>query len=70
MDVGQAEIAASVAVGQLLVVEAEQVQERRVQVVDVHLVLRHVEAELVALANRHASLHAAAGQLTFLASLR
>ena len=35
MHVGQAEVAAGVAVGQLLVVEAQQVQDRRVQVVDV-----------------------------------
>ena len=40
VDVGEPEIAAGVAVGELLVVEAEQVQDRRVQVVDVDLVLR------------------------------
>ena len=47
--VGQAEVAALEAVGQLRVVEAEQVQDRRVQVVDVDLVLDRVEAELVGL---------------------
>ncbi len=36
VDVGQAEVAAGVAVGELLVVEAQQVQHRGVQVVDVH----------------------------------
>ena len=47
VDVGQAEVAAGVAVGELLVVEAEQVQDRGVQVVDVDLVLDGGEAELV-----------------------
>ena len=42
-------------------VEAEQVQDRRVQVVDVDLILRDVEAELVGLADSDAGLHAAAG---------
>ena len=45
--VGQAEVAAGVAVGELLVVEAQQVQDRGVQVVDVDLVLHGLEAELV-----------------------
>src|SRR3954469_23036763 len=45
--VGQAEVAAGVAVGELLVVEAHQVQDRRVQVVDVDRVLLRLEAELV-----------------------
>ena len=48
--VGQAEVAALEAVGQLGVVEAQQVQDRGVQVVDVDLVLDDVEAELVGLA--------------------
>ena len=39
MHVGQPEVAALEAVGQPLVVEAEQVQDRGVQVVDVDLVL-------------------------------
>ena len=45
--VRQAEIAAGVAVGKLLVIEAEQVKQRRVQIVHVDLVLRCREAELV-----------------------
>ena len=40
VDVGQAEIAAGVAVGEPLVVEAEQVQDRGVEVVDADRVLR------------------------------
>ena len=47
MDVGQAEVAAGVAVGEPLVVQAEQVQDRRLQVVDVDRVLGDVEAEVV-----------------------
>ena len=47
MDVGEAEVAALEAVGQLGVVEAEQVQERGVQVVDMDLVVGGVEAEIV-----------------------
>ena len=40
VDVGQAKVAAGVPVGQPLVVEPQQVQDRGVQVVDVDLVLR------------------------------
>ena len=46
-DVGQAEVAALELVGQPLVVDAEQVQHRGVQVVDVDDVLDGVVAELV-----------------------
>jgi len=49
--IGQPEIAAGVAVGELLVVEPEQVQDRRVQVVDVDRVLDRLEPELVGRAN-------------------
>ena len=62
MNVGQAEVAAGVAVGELLVVEAEQVQDRGVQVVDVDRVLDGLEAELVGRAVDVAALDAAAGQ--------
>ncbi len=43
----QAEVAAGVVEGQLLVVEAQQVQDRRLEVVDVDGVLGDVEAEVV-----------------------
>ena len=49
MHVGQPEIAALETVGQLGVIEAEQVQQRGVQVVDVNAILDDVEAELVGL---------------------
>jgi len=45
----QPEVPALEAVGQLRVVESEQVQQRRVQVVDADLVLDDVEGELVRL---------------------
>src|SRR5579884_4364314 len=61
MHVRQAEVAALEAVGQLRVIEAQQMQEGRVQVVDVDLVLDHVEAEVVGLAQRQARPEAAAG---------
>jgi predicted amidohydrolase len=47
VDVGQAEVAAAVVVGQAGVVDAQQVQDRGVQVVDVDAVLDGVHAQLV-----------------------
>ena len=62
MHVGQAEVAAGVAEGQLFVIHAQQVQQGGVEVVDVHAVLRRLEAEVVGLAVAHAAARAAAGQ--------
>src|SRR6266516_2798617 len=56
-DVGQAKIAAGVAVREALVVEAEEVQNRGVQVVDVDLVLGGVIAVVVGAAVAQAALH-------------
>src|SRR5690606_30992892 len=61
-DVGQAEVAARVAVGQSFVVESEQVQQRRMQVMDMHLVDCGVIAVIIRLAVRKAGLHAAPGE--------
>ena len=61
-DVGQAVVAAGVAVGETLVVEAEEVQDRRVEVVDVDFVLDGSEAELVGGSVGRASLHAGSGE--------
>ena len=36
VDIGQAEVTALVAVGQLLVVETDQMQDRRIEIMDVH----------------------------------
>ena len=60
--VGQAHVAAAEAVGQPLVVDAQQVQHRGVQVVDLDLVLDGVVAVLVGRAVDRAALDAAAGQ--------
>ena len=59
-DVGEAEVAAGVAVGQLLVVDAEQGEHRGVHVVDVHRVFRGVVAVVVGAAVAEATADAAA----------
>ena len=62
LDVGQPHVAAGVAIGQALVVEPEQVEDRRVQIVHVHRVLDGLVAELVGLAVGDPWLDAPAGQ--------
>ena len=62
MDVGQTVVAALEAERQAFVVEAQCVQQRRVQVVDVHGVFDDVVAELVGFAVRVAGFDAAAGK--------
>src|SRR5262245_6194043 len=47
VDVGQTVIAATVTVGQFLVVQAQQMQNRGVQVMNVDAILDRVPAELV-----------------------
>ena len=59
--VRQTEVAAGVAVGQPLVVEAQQVQNRRVQVVDAGRLVDGLEAEVIGGAVNRAAAHAAAG---------
>src|SRR5262245_40832225 len=61
-DIRKTEVAAIEAVGQALVVEAEQVQDRRVQVVDADAIDHRLVAELVGLAVVHAALRPAAGE--------
>src|SRR4030095_15221610 len=60
--IGQAEIAAAVAVGEPFVVEAHEVQDGRVQVVDVHAVLDRGIAHLVGGAVQGPAFATAAGQ--------
>ena len=50
MDVGEAEVPALEAVGELFVVEAKEMEESRVEVVDVDFSIDHAEAKFVALA--------------------
>ena len=62
MDVGEAEVAAAVAVGEAGVVEAHLVQDGGVQVVDVDAVFDGDEAEVVGGAVGQAAAEAAAGE--------
>ena len=61
MHVGQAEVAAEVVPGELGVVDAEQVQHRGVQVVDVDLAVDDAVAHVIGFAVGEAAFHAAAG---------
>ena len=58
----QPEIAAGMAVGELFVVEAEQMQDGRLQIVDMHRILHHLVTQVVGRAEGDARFHAAAGQ--------
>src|SRR5215467_6268316 len=60
-DVGQPEVAATEAVGQLLVIEAEQVENRGVEIVNVHPVLHRVIADIIGRSVNEARLDAAPG---------
>lgn len=60
--VGQPELATAVAIGELLVVETEQVQDRGVEIVDRHLARYRFGADLIGRTVTIAGLHAAAGE--------
>ena len=62
VDVGQAEVATAVAVGQLRVIHTEQMQDRRVQVMDVHPFFDGVNTEFVCRAVDVACFNASACQ--------
>src|SRR5688572_14933920 len=61
MHVGQAEVAAGIAVGEPLVIEAQQVEHRGVQIMDVDAVFHGAEAELVCSSMYASAPNAAAG---------
>src|SRR6185312_16071222 len=61
-DVGEAEVAALEAVGEARVVEAEEVEDGGVEVVDVDGVFGDVEAEVVGFAEGDAGFYTAAGE--------
>ena len=61
VDVGQAKVTAGMAEGQLLMVEAEQVQQRGVEIVHVHPVLHRRVAKRVGCSVGQSAFHAAAG---------
>src|SRR5688572_26902251 len=60
--VGEPEVPPLKAVGQLRMIEAKEMKDRCVQVMDVDFVFSGVEAELVGFAESEAGFHAAAGQ--------
>ena len=62
IDIGQANIAAAEAEGQSLVIEPEQVEDRRMQVMDLDLILHNFIAVLIGGAVDGAAFDAAAGQ--------
>ena len=47
MHIRQSEVATLKTIRQLRVIEAQQMQHRRVQIVNVNFVLRHVETEII-----------------------
>ena len=59
MHVGEPKLAALVAVGQRFVIDAAEVQDGGLHVVDVDGVLRQVPGEVVGLAKGRAALHSA-----------
>ena len=61
VDVGEAEVAAGVAVGELFVIDAEQVEDGGVEVVDVHSIFNGVESDFVSGADDLSALDASAG---------
>src|SRR5262249_32264088 len=62
VNVGQTEIAPLKTISQFLVIESEQLQDRRVQIVNVYPVLDGVETELVSLTDRDAGFDPTARQ--------
>src|SRR5204862_5570656 len=60
--VREPEIAAVVAIGQFLVIEAQQTQDRGVKIVDVHLVLDGARSKLICRAVNGAAFDAASGE--------
>lgn len=62
MDIGQSKIATSVAIGQSLVVDSEQVEERGVEVVHMDFVFGCIETEVIGGPVTESGLNSCAGQ--------
>ena len=60
-DVGEPKVAAAVAVGQPFVIQAHEVQDRGVQVVNMHAIFDRLHAQFVGRTVNEASLDAPAG---------
>src|SRR3989442_23453 len=58
MDVSEPEIAARVAVGEAFVIDAEKMEDGRMEIVYVNRMLGHIDAELVRTAVSHSTLDA------------
>ena len=62
MHIREAVIAPAVAVGELRVIHPEQVQDRRVKIMNVDFVFHHRRAQFIRRPVRHPALHARPGQ--------
>lgn len=62
MDIRQPEVAAGIAISQLLVIESHDVQDGGVEIVNVHGIFQHFVADVVCLAVDDAGFHTAAGE--------
>lgn len=62
MDIGQAEIAAGMAEGKVLVIEPKQMQKRGVKIVDMHLLVHCGETKLIGRSMDIPAFHPAACQ--------
>ena len=59
--IGQPEVTAGITVGEAFVIDAQQVQNRGVQIVDVDSIMDGAKTEVVRFAVRHATFDASAG---------
>ena len=62
MNIGQAIVASLKAIGQTLVIESQQMQERRIQIVYVYWIFGYIESEVVGRSVDVAAFDAAAGE--------
>jgi hypothetical protein len=60
--IGQPEVATLIAEGEPLVIDAEEMEDRGVEVVHVHGILDYAEAKIVGPTKGEAAFHAAAGE--------
>ena len=61
MHIRQAELAALEAIGEAFVIDAEAMENRGLEVVDVHGILQGIEAEIIRATESHTGLDTAAG---------
>ena len=61
VDIRQAEITALKTISQTFVVDAQQMHQGRLKIMNMHCVVRDVDAKVIAFSMLHAGFHAAAG---------